>query len=150
MKKITAIVVMILFPMLICPAFAASVATLQENKEAVIAFYNAALNQKDFNAAEKYLGARYIQHNPLAPDGAEGLKDYIQFLRERYPDAHSEIKRVFAEGDYVILHVHAIREPGTRGMAIVDIFRLDNGKIVEHWDAIQEIPEKSANPNGMF
>ncbi len=150
MKKITAIVVMILFPMLICPAFAASVATLQENKEAVIAFYNAALNQKDFNAAEKYLGARYIQHNPLAADGAEGLKDYIQFLRERYPDAHSEIKRVFAEGDYVILHVHAIREPGTRGMAIVDIFRLDNGKIVEHWDAIQEIPEKSANPNGMF
>jgi len=62
----------------------------------------------------------------------------------------SEIKRVFADGDYVILHVHSIREPGTRGRAIFDLFKLENGKIVEHWDAVQDIPEKSANENGMF
>ncbi len=62
----------------------------------------------------------------------------------------SEIKRSFVDGDYVILHVHAIREPGTRGNAIVDIFRLENGKIVEHWDAVQPIPENSANNNTMF
>jgi predicted SnoaL-like aldol condensation-catalyzing enzyme len=68
------------------------------------------------------------------------------------PPAHAadEIKRVFADGDYVILHVHAVREPGTRGVAVVDIFKLENGKIVEHWDVVQPIPEKAANTNGMF
>jgi predicted SnoaL-like aldol condensation-catalyzing enzyme len=86
----------------------------------------------------------------MAADGPGGLQGYLQFLRAKYPNSHSEIKRVFAEGDYVILHVHAIREPGTRGNAIVDIFKLENGKVVEHWDVIQEIPEKAANTNGMF
>ena len=60
------------------------------------------------------------------------------------------LKRIFADGDYVIVHVHAVREPGTRGNAIIDIFRLEDGKVVEHWDVIQPIPEKSANDNGMF
>ena len=72
------------------------------------------------------------------------------FLCGKYPQSHSEVKRSFAEGDYVIVHVHAVREPGTRGSAIVDIFRLENGKIVEHWDVAQPIPEKAANSNGMF
>lgn len=80
----------------------------------------------------------------------EGLKGFIQFLRDKYPNAHSDIKCVFAEGDYVILHVHSIREPGTRGRAIFDLFKLENGKIVEHWDTVQDIPEKSGNTNGMF
>ena len=65
-------------------------------------------------------------------------------------NSKSEIKRVFAEGDYVILHVHAVREPGQRGSAIVDIFKLENGKVVEHWDVAQDVPEKAANSNGMF
>ena len=120
------------------------------NKQNVIEFYDIAINQKDFDAASKYLGSRYTQHNPTAADGPEGLKAFIQFLRENYPDAHSEIKRVFADDDYVILHVHSIREPGTRGRAIFDLFKLENGKIVEHWDTVQDIPEQSANPNGMF
>lgn len=64
--------------------------------------------------------------------------------------AQSEIKNIFADGDYVVLHVHSVLEPGARGLAVVDIFKLDAGKIVEHWDVIQEIPEKSANDNGMF
>lgn len=92
----------------------------------------------------------YTQHNPMAADGPEGLKGFLQFLRAQYPDSHSEIKRAFADGDYVVLHVHAVRVPGARGSAVVDIFRLENGKIVEHWDVIQEIPEKAANRNGMF
>ena len=132
------------------PAFAADAATQEANKKAVLEFYEAALNQKDFDAAAKYFGPRYIQHNPTAPDGIEGFKAFLSFLREKFPDSRSEIKRAFAEGDYVILHVHAVRETGTRGRAIVDIFRLENGKIVEHWDVVQEMPEKAANNNGMF
>ena len=123
---------------------------LEANKRNVVEFYNQALNEKNFDAASKYLGARYIQHNPTAPDGAEGLKGFIGFLRDKFPQSRSEIKRVFAEGDYVIVHVHSVREPGTRGRAIIDLFRLENGKIVEHWDVVQPIPEKPANDNGMF
>jgi predicted SnoaL-like aldol condensation-catalyzing enzyme len=129
---------------------AAEDARLEANKKNVVEFYEKAINQKDFDAAAKYFGPRYIQHNPSAPDGIEGFKTFLAFLREKFPNSRSEIKRVLADGDYVILHVHAVREPGTRGAAIVDIFRLENGKIVEHWDVRQEIPEKAANTNGMF
>jgi predicted SnoaL-like aldol condensation-catalyzing enzyme len=129
---------------------AADLAQQEANKKAVVEFYDKAINQKDFEAASKYLGPRYTQHNPNAADGPEGLKAFLQFLREKFPSSRSEIKRVFADGDYVILHVHAVREPGTRGSAIVDIFKLENGKVVEHWDVVQPVPEKAANANGMF
>lgn len=139
----------LLFSVLAC---AAQAAPEQEaaNKAAVLAFYEKGLNQKDADAALKYVGDRYVQHNPNAADGPEGFRQFIAFLRDKYPASHSEIKRVFTDGDYVILHVHAVREPGTRGNAIIDIFRLEGGKIVEHWDAVQPIPEKAANSNGMF
>lgn len=135
---------MLLFSLPVCAA------DLEANKKTVVAFYEKAINQKDFDAASKHLGSRYTQHNPVAADGPEGLKGFIGFLRAKFPDAKSEIKRVFAEGDYVILHVHAVREPGTRGRAIIDIFKLEGGKIVEHWDVAQDVPEKAANANGMF
>jgi predicted SnoaL-like aldol condensation-catalyzing enzyme len=127
-----------------------ALADAEANKKAVLEFYDKALNQKDFDAAAKYFGPRYIQHNPGAPDGIEGFKVFITMRKEKFPNAKSEIKRAFADGDYVILHVHAVREPGERGNAIVDIFRLENGKIVEHWDVVQPIPEKTTNSNGMF
>ena len=132
------------------PAAATDAATLEANKRAVTEFYEKALNQKDVDAASKYIGSRYTQHNPTAPDGPEGFKAFLGFLREKFPDSHSEIKQVFADGDFVILHVHAVREKGSRGRAIVDIFKLENGKIVEHWDVIQDVPEKAANDNTMF
>ena len=132
------------------PALAADARQQERDKKTVVDFYEKALNQKDFDAAAKYLGPRYTQHNPNAADGPEGLRAFLGFLKEKFPDSRSEIKRVFADGDYVILHVHAVREPGTRGNAIVDIFRLEDGKIVEHWDVVQPIPEKVANANGMF
>ena len=135
---------------LVLAACAASAQTPEANKKNVVEFYNKALNDKDFEAASKYLGSRYTQHNPVAADGPEGLKAFLGFLRDKFPNSRSEIKRVFAEGDYVILHVHAVRDPGTRGRAIIDIFKLENGKIVEHWDVAQDIPEKAANSNGMF
>src|SRR5689334_9136876 len=136
-----------------CMAFCTPTALAQgseANKKAVVEFYDLALNEKNFEAASKYLGPRYTQHNPLAADGPEGLKAFVGFLRDKFPQSRSEIKRVFADGDYVILHVHSLREPGARGRAIVDIFKLENGKIVEHWDVVQDVPEKAANSNGMF
>ena len=132
------------------PALAADAAIQEANKKTVLEFYEAGLNQKDFEAASKFFGPHYIQHNPTAPDGIEGFKAFVGFLREKFPDSHSEIKHAFADGDFVILHVHSVREKGARGRAIVDIFRLENGKIVEHWDVVQEIPEKPANSNTMF
>ncbi|HXA96665.1 MAG TPA: nuclear transport factor 2 family protein [Candidatus Dormibacteraeota bacterium] len=132
------------------PSLAGADAREEANKKAVLEFYEKALNQKDFEAASPYFGHHYIQHNPNAPDGIEGFKSFLGFLREKFPQSKSEIKRAFANGDYVILHVHAVRTPGERGSAIVDIFRLEDGKIVEHWDVAQPIPEKAANNNGMF
>jgi predicted SnoaL-like aldol condensation-catalyzing enzyme len=120
------------------------------NKAAVLAFYDAALNRLDYDAAAKYLGPVYKQHNPTAADGPEGLKGFIAFLKTTYPKTHSEVTMAFADGDFVILRVHAIRVPGTLGNAIVDIFRLDKGKVVEHWDSVQPVPDKAANGNTMF
>ena len=132
------------------PVLAADTLQMEENKKTVRALYEAALNKKDFDEASKYLGSKYIQHNPNAADGPDGLKGFIGFLKDKFPNNRSEIKRIFADGDYVIVHVHAVREPGTRGNAIIDIFKLENGKVVEHWDVVQPIPEKAANDNGMF
>jgi predicted SnoaL-like aldol condensation-catalyzing enzyme len=120
------------------------------NKAAVLAFYDAALNQLDYDAAARYLGPYYKQHNPTAADGAEGLKSFIAYLKTNFPKTHSQVTMAFADGDYVILRVHAVRTPGTLGNAIVDIFRLQDGKVVEHWDSVQPVPDKPANGNTMF
>jgi predicted SnoaL-like aldol condensation-catalyzing enzyme len=121
-----------------------------QNKQIVLEFYEKALNGKNPEAAISYFGSHYTQHNPGVADGVEGFRKFIDFLRQKYPQAHSEPKHVFADGDYVIIHSQAIQEPGTRGAAIVDIFRLENQKIVEHWDVIQPVPETASNSNGMF
>jgi predicted SnoaL-like aldol condensation-catalyzing enzyme len=131
-------------------AHAADAQQMEANKKAVLEFYDLAINKKDFDAASKFIGSRYVQHNPRAADGPEGLKAFLAFLREKFPDYHSDIKRVFADGDYVIVHVHNVPTPGSRGTAIIDIFKLEDGKVVEHWDVRQDIPEQSANSNTMF
>ncbi len=122
----------------------------EANKKTVLAFYDAALVQLDADKALAYIGPQYIQHNPIAPDGVAGLRGLINFLKSKYPERQSAIKRVIAQGDLVVLHVHSKNTPDERGNAIVDIFRLANGKIVEHWDVIQSVPEKAANNNSMF
>jgi predicted SnoaL-like aldol condensation-catalyzing enzyme len=121
-----------------------------QNKQIVLEFYEKALNGKNPEAAASYFGSHYTQHNPGVADGADGFRKFIEFLQQKYPQAHSEAKHVFADGNYVIVHSHAIQEPGTRGAAIIDIFRLENKKIVEHWDVIQPLPETASNSNGMF
>jgi predicted SnoaL-like aldol condensation-catalyzing enzyme len=123
---------------------------LEANKQTVLAFYEAAINQTDFDAASRFIGERYVQHNPRIADGIEGLKAFLGFLKESFPNLHGEIKQVFADGDFVVVHTHGVRTPGDRGSAIVDIFKLEDGKIVEHWDVIQPIPENATNQNGMF
>jgi predicted SnoaL-like aldol condensation-catalyzing enzyme len=127
-------------------------ATEEANVELVREFYNLALNVKDFDAASKYLGDKYIQHNPGAGDRPEGLKAFVEFLKREFPQAHNEVKHAYADDDFVILHIHSVRVPGTKGRAIVDIFRLENGKVVEHWDVIQDVPDPSEvkNNNTMF
>jgi predicted SnoaL-like aldol condensation-catalyzing enzyme len=144
----TAVFVLAAFCMAAAPAFAGP--NEEANKKLVREFYDKALNEKDYEAASKYLGSKYTQHNPRAADGADGLKSYLEFLKGKFPKSRSEIKRVFAEGDYVILHVHAVREPGTKGQAIIDIFKVADGKIVEHWDVVQDVPEQALNTNTMF
>ena len=123
---------------------------LEANKRIATEFYDAAINRKDFSAASQYLGGSYRQHNPTAADGPDGLRAFIDFLKMRFPNQRGEIKRVIAEGDLVVLHVHSTRGDGTPGRAIVDIFRIENGKVVEHWDVIQDVPAQPANQNGMF
>ncbi len=124
---------------------------MERNKKAALEFYDFAINKKDYEAASRYLGADYTQHNPLVGDGKEGFKAFLAMLKRDFPQSRSEVKRIFADGNYVILHVHSIRIPNTPGRAIFDCFRFDDsGKVVEHWDAIQEVPVKAANPNGMF
>lgn len=122
---------------------------LEANKRTVLAFYQAAINNKDFAAAARLIGTRYVQHNPRISDGIDGLRAFVDQIRETFPRLRAENRRIFAEGDFVIAHTVGVRVPGQPGTAIVDIFRLEHGKIVEHWDVMQPIPEESANPNGM-
>lgn len=120
------------------------------NEEIATHFFQSIVNEKNFDSAANYLGDWYIEHDPQGHDGASGLREYIDFLQNNFPASHVEIKRTFAAGEYVIFHVHSRMHPEDRGQAIVDIFRLENGKVVEHWDVTQDIPEMSQNGNGMF
>lgn len=122
-------------------------------KEIVAEFYQAALNDKDVERALALTADDYRQHNPLVRDGKDGFRVFIEFLREHFPDSHNEVKRIIAEDDLVALHVHSVRVPGTVGRAIVDIFRVEDGLVAEHWDVIQAIPElmyPPTNTNGFF
>lgn len=125
-------------------------AQLEANKQLVLAFYEAMIGRKDFDSGRQYMGDTYRQHAPYAADGPEGLRAFVDWFRTSYPQHRYEIKRVIAEGDYVMLHVHGTGGFSPHGEAVVDIFRVEDGKVVEHWDIIQSIPEKFDNPNGMF
>lgn len=123
---------------------------LKENKKNAIAFYKTAYEGNPGGAVAQYVGKEYIQHNPEVADGVQGFIAYFERLQKEYPDKSIEFVRCIAEGNLVALHTRQIW-PGNKEYVTMDFFRFDeDGKICEHWDAIQQIPEAAANPNKMY
>lgn len=118
---------------------------LEENKETAQKFYETAFLGNPAWAIEKYVGDKYLQHNPVVEDGKEGFIKYFEEMQEYCSNKSVEFVRVIAEGDLVSLHTHQMwGEPDNKEYVTMDFFRFENGKIVEHWDSIQEIePTKS-------
>ncbi len=123
----------------------------ETNKDLVREYYDLSLNKgKPEEATKKFLGPYYRQHNPGAADGASAFINFVHGFRRAYPELRFEFKRFIADGDLVAVHSHLVRQPGDRGIAVMDIFRIESGKIVEHWDVLQDIPEHAENNNTMF
>lgn len=123
---------------------------LESNKRNAIAFYRTAYLGDPSNAVEEYVGEDYIQHNPLVADGKQAFIDYFEDMARDYPDKNIEFLRAVAEGDLVALHTHQTW-PGNEQYVTMDFFRFDNnGKIIEHWDSIQEVQSETKNGNSMY
>ena len=124
---------------------------VEGNRRVAIEFFDLVFNQQRIDLAlERCIGATYTQHNPAVADGREGLVDFVGGLLTEFPGFTTSVQRSIAEGDLVALHVLARRTADDPGVISMDMFRFENGKIVEHWDVVQDIPDTSANSNGML
>lgn len=126
------------------------IAQEERNRQIVVDFYNRLFKHRDALQAAQVLDEGYVQHNPYVPDGKAPFVDYFTAYFKAHPQASARIVRSAADGDLVYLHVHATERPSDRGQAIVDIFRVKDGRIMEHWDVIQDVPEHGENTNTMF
>ncbi|MGQ8706711.1 nuclear transport factor 2 family protein [Serratia sp. TSA_198.1] len=133
------------------PAIQARDTSIEEaNRQLVLTFYDRFFNRHDIVQAAKVVADDYRQHNPGVPDGKAPLVDYFTGFFKSNPQSRARIVRSAADGDLVWLHVHSTNGKDDLGRAVLDIFRVKDGQIVEHWDVIQDVPGKSANPNTMF
>ncbi len=131
-------------------ALAKKAAEAATNKEIAVTFWNALFNQHDLEVVDSMVGSKYIQHNPTYTDGKKPFKEAVAGFLAEFPESTAEIKHVAAEGDLVFIHNHIKLNATDRGQAAVDIFRIKDGKIIEHWDVIQDVPETAVHTNTMF
>jgi len=122
----------------------------QANLDLVLRMFAEVLGPMDSSAVDRFIAADYIQHNQMAEPGREGLKRFLDMIRGQTPEAVHDVKRAFVDGDYVTVHYHVRRWPGDLGWAVIDIFRVENGLIAEHWDVMQDVTEGGPNPNSPF
>ena len=122
----------------------------EANRQLVVEFYDRFFNKHEAVAAAEVVAEDYIQHNPEVPDGKEPFVGFFTGFFAENPDSKARIVRSAADGDLVWLHVHATNGADDPGQAVIDIFRVEEGKIVEHWDVNQDVPEQAANANTMF
>ncbi|WP_082344504.1 nuclear transport factor 2 family protein [Pseudomonas sp. P1.8] len=121
------------------------------NRQVVLEFIHLAFTEKQLRPAfERYVAPSYIQHNPNAPDGTVAAIQFLEGFQQQFPDARYDVQRVASEDDLVFVHVHARTSADDPGIAVVDIFRLENGRIAEHWDVLQPVPEKSVSAHPLF
>lgn len=120
------------------------------NLALVTQMYHEVLIAMDSSAVDRFIAPHYVQHSSLAEPGVAALKAFLDMVREQSPDARQTIHRTLADGDMVAVHVHVERFPGDPGLAVVDMFRCENGMIVEHWDVLQDVPAHPVNPHSMF
>ena len=124
--------------------------SIEQNKELVMRFLNEFMIDHNIDVLDELLGPNYTQHNPGLGHGKASLIKFFQDFWEIYPKPGYYLKRIIAENDLVAIHYHFQPEPDEEGYAIVDIFRIEDGKLVEHWDVCQNMPEKSLNDSPMF
>ena len=122
----------------------------EANLKFVLDMFEAVLNPMDSGAVDRFISPGYIQHNQMAEPGCEGLKRFLDMIRSETPEAVHDIKRAFVDGDHVTVHYHVRRWPGDLGWAVIDIFRVEDGLIAEHWDVMQDVIEGGPNPNSPF
>ena len=122
----------------------------EANLALVLAMFEHVLNPMDSAAVDRFIAPDYIQHNQMAEPGREGLKRFLDMIRAQTPEAVHDVKRAFVDGDHVTVHYHVRRWPGDDGWAVIDIFRLENGLIAEHWDVMQDVVPGVPNPNSPF
>ncbi len=122
----------------------------QANLDLVLKMHAEVLDKLDSSKVDQYLSQDYLQHSSLAEPGLASLKAFLDKVKVESPEAKHHIKRALVDGDLVAVHVHVVRFPGDPGLAVVDIFRVADGKVVEHWDVLQEVPAQPVNPNPMF